>query len=236
MAWPVLSSRTCAPSDVLTSDIEALVIQLGVTTPVYVVTCYRPPDRDADIAILSDLLAKVRLTGRPLIVTGDFNIPEIAWQGDDPGLTKRSTRAVQFLDMVDACGLEQSDSVLTPTRGGATLDLVLSCGGDIETDVRQGTFDSDHRETVSRFLVHIPRMPAVSRTRAYNYRRADFDGLRAVLRSVPWTSVLDSDVDSATELFYNLVQAAVADHVPVIACDHRFPPWFARDVRCALRL
>ena len=43
------------------------------------------------------------------------------------------------------------------------------------------------------------------------------------------------DVDSATDTFYDLVNAAIADYVPTVELGARFPPWFDRDVKAALR-
>ena len=45
----------------------------------------------------------------------------------------------------------------------------------------------------------------------------------------------DLNVDADTELFYELVNAAIADYVPTVSRSRRFPPWFDRDVQCALR-
>ena len=42
-------------------------------------------------------------------------------------------------------------------------------------------------------------------------------------------------VDSAAELFYDLLNAAISDYVPVVSRSRRLPPWFDRDVQCALR-
>ena len=218
----------------LETDCEVLVVQLGTTLTSFVVVCYRPPDRDRDVALLLDAISKVRSTGRPLIVTGDWNLPEITWsRGRDPVLSRRTQRALQFLDGIDSHDSQQS--VYSPTRGDVILDLVLSSGGDVVTSVQTGTFESDHSETVSRFLICAPAIPTVTRTQAFNYRRADFDGLRAALRYLPWNLLSDLDVDSATELFYDLINAAIVDHVPTVTRRCKFPPWFDAAVRHALR-
>ena len=140
---------------------------------------------------------------------------------------------MEFLDGLNVHGLTQS--VNAPTRGDAILDLVLSCGGDIETCVSEGMFKSDHRETCSRFYVRLPFLPKVSRTTGFNYRAADFNQFRAALRCLPWCLLKDLDVDSATELFYDLVDAAISDYIPTVSRSRRFPPWFDRDVQCLLR-
>jgi len=52
---------------------------------------------------------------------------------------------------------------------------------------------------------------------------------------VPWTVLECMDVDSAVDLFYDFVFAAVNDHVPMIELRKKFPPWFSRTVRDLLR-
>ena len=115
------------------------------------------------------------------------------------------------------------------------LDLVLSCGGDNDTTVSEGMFDSDHLETCSRFYVKLAALPRVTRTSGFNYRATDFNQLRTALSYLPWCLLNDLDVDSAAELFYDLLNAAISDYVPVVSRSRRLPPWFDRDVQCALR-
>ena len=43
------------------------------------------------------------------------------------------------------------------------------------------------------------------------------------------------DVNSAVELFYDIVFAAVTDNVPMIEIRQKFPPWFDSTVRDLLR-
>ena len=89
-------------------------------------------------------------------------------------------------------------------------------GGVARTDVRPDTFESDHRETVTHFTMRRALRPRISRAVAFNYRAADFVGLRESFRLLPWT-VLDSlDVNAATELFHDWVDAAVTDFIPTI--------------------
>ena len=184
----------------LEPDCELLAVQIGVTRPVIVAVCYRPPEADDCVRKIFDFVRRVRNSRCPLLIVGDFNLPEIAWsQQEVPVFVRRTQRAVEFLDELNEYGLSQS--VYEPTRGDATLDLVLSCGGDAVTVVRDGSFDSDHRETITDFTVSTQLFARVSRTTAFNYREADFDGLRASLRCLPWDVLSSLDVNSATELF-----------------------------------
>ena len=45
----------------------------------------------------------------------------------------------------------------------------------------------------------------------------------------------DMEVNSAVQLFYDFVFAAIDDHVPVVQLRRNYPPWYDRDVRQLLR-
>lgn len=55
------------------------------------------------------------------------------------------------------------------------------------------------------------------------------------LSLLPWTLLDGLEVNDAVELFYNMLEAAVADHVPRVTLRRRFPPWFSAAARMALR-
>ena len=76
----------------------------------------------------------------------------------------------------------------------------------------------------------------VTRSTALNYRRADFDGLRQALSAVPWNLLDGLSVDDAVSMFYTFVESAVRDHIPLVMCKKRFPPWFDAVVRRALKV
>ena len=210
-------------------------MQLCVGSPVIVAVCYRPRTADDQVQAILGFATRVRLLGHPLLLVGDLNMPEIRWpEHSPPVLTRHLQRAITFVDGVNDLGLDQT--VRAPTRDGAVLDLVLSCGGVVvRTDVRPGTFESDHRETVTYFSVQTASRPRVSRTVALNYRTADFVGLRAALQRLPWTVFEAMNVNEATELFYTWVEAAIKDFIPTVELRNRYPPWFTRPVRHALR-
>ena len=220
-------------TDLEPPNCELLAVQLCVGSPVIVAVCYRPPSADTQVQAILDFAARVRQLDHPLLLVGDMNLPEIYWpEGAPPVLSQQLRRAVAFVDGVNDLGLDQS--VREPTRNGAVLDLVLSCGGVARTDVRPGTFESDHRETVTYFSVRGASRLRVSRTVAFNYRAADFAGLRAALRLLPW-NVLDSlDLNAATELFYDWADAAIRNFIPTVELRSRYPPWFTYTVRQAL--
>ena len=143
------------------------------------------------------------------------------------------SRAVTLIDTVAQCDLRQY--VQQPTRGDNLLDLVLTNMPVSQCEVDDGPFESDHRHTSVTCLV--PRVPPVrlSRSTALNYRRADFPGLRRTLGLLPWNIMDDMDVDAAVDVFYQWTEAAVADHIPRVTLQSKYPPWFDGAVRRALR-
>ena len=59
--------------------------------------------------------------------------------------------------------------------------------------------------------------------------------MRNVLRLCPWNALDDLPVDDAVDMFYDFVHAAISDHIPVVHLSRKFPPWFDRTVRKALK-
>ena len=172
---------------------------------------------------------------RTVIALGDFNLPEIVWRGPHahPTLTRRSARALSFMDTVNRHGLIQH--VDRPTRENNCLDLVLANVSSVHCEVEDGYFDSDHRQVSAAISVPCLIAPRVTRSTAYNYRRADFSALRDSLRLLPWHILDTMSLDDAVDQFYTWVNAAIADHVPTVALKSKFPPWFDGQVKSALR-
>ena len=217
-------------------DAEMLLIRLGAVS-VTVAVCYRPPDNDASLDRMMASLERLPTGQRRLIVLGDFNLPEISWTQTAGGcaahLCRASARGTRFLDWCQLLGLKQW--VYDATRGDNVLDLILTRNIPASVTARDSLLPSDHREVVGDCHIPVTRPPLVTRTKVFNYRRADFDGLRRSLRAIPWTLLRDLPVDAAVGDFYTLLEAAIADHVPVVTLRRSYPPWFSKEVRVALQ-
>ena len=170
-------------------DAEMLVLEIRTTPSLLIAVCYCPPDDARALAATMTALGNVAASspGKSLVITGDFNVPDITWAsagsgGVTPTTVRRSHRAAVLLDGCHLAGLTQH--VEQPTRRPNFLDLVLSNGQAITASVRDGVFPSDHREVVCDISAVRGPVPLVTRASALNYRRADWDGLRAALRLV----------------------------------------------------
>ena len=215
---------------------ELLLVRLGALS-VTVAVCYRPPNDDASLARLT-----AAVDGLPgcdkLVLVGDINLPEIQWRAvvDSsaiPTLQRRTNRACIFLDDCNLLGLRQW--VSQPTRGPNLLDLVFTRGLSCSTVVREGWLDSDHREVFATIRLPVVKPLLVTRSTVFNYKQADFNGLRAALSLAPWCMLDGLDVNNAVDVFYTILEAAICDHVPRVTLRRSFPPWFDAASREALK-
>ena len=225
--------------DLEPADAEMLAVELKTSPPLVIAVCYCPPDDAPALSHVMSALERITTSapGKPLVVTGDFNVPELTWSsteagGADPAMTRHTRRAAVLFDGCHLAGLTQH--VTEPSRGQNYLDLVFSNGQTIVATVRDGIFPSDHREVVCDIRTVRGRIPLVSRAKALNYKRADWDGLRTALRLLPWNTLDNLPVDDAAALFYDLLNSAIADHIPLVCLKCRRPPWFDGELRRAL--
>ena len=221
-------------------DAEMLVVEARTTPPLLLAVCYCPPDDTPALTTTMSALYNIvaAASGKSIVAVGDFKVPDITWKAAaagwaEPVMAWRTRRALELLDGCHLAGLRQH--VALPSRGANYLDLVLSNGLDITTTVRDGVFSSDHSEVVCEFRAVRGPLPVVSRKTALNYKRADWDGLRAVLSLTPWSVLDDLPVDDAVTLFYDLLSAAISDHIPLVQLKRRQSRWFDRTLHGALR-
>ena len=229
-------------TDLEANNSETLVLQLRTAPVVFIAVCYCKPAPDEGILektmlALHEIIAR-NPAGR-LIAVGDFNIPGIGWVQSHNGAArvdgshKLPQRALSFLDLCALAGLSQH--VFHPTRGDNVLDLVLSSQMDIETTVRDGSFRSDHSEEVCSFRTIKVDTPLVTRSSALYYKRADFIGMRTLLGLFPWSIFDRMEVNDAVELFYDVLENAIREYVPIVVIKRKYPPWFDRELRALLK-
>ena len=229
--------------DDLETDCECLVVQIGVMRgrSCLVATVYRPPDDPAALTEFYKCAQSAISTGSPTIFCGDFKLRYLRWSAvAETGITRHSftrncdrRQTLEFVDNLELYGFKQL--VSEPTgESGTFLDLVLT---DIPGSAAlcDSVFSSDHHALRVEMCVCITRRPLPTRSRAFNYKRADWVGLRTALGLCPWAVLDNMEVNEAVDLFYDLVEAAVSDHVPTVTLSRKYPSWFDRNVRAALR-
>ena len=87
--------------------------------------CYKPPNCDHDEwRSLFESFLQVAEKYEKIIITGDFNFPELEWNSNTSSSQNVSVNSVQFRDLVSDFFLEQVN--LFPTRKNNILDLIFT--------------------------------------------------------------------------------------------------------------
>ncbi len=151
-----------------------------------------------------------------ILICGDFNFPKVCWES--PELTI-GVDEVQFTELLNDYHLKQLNT--SPTRGSNLLDLVITNVPDLVEAISvispdQCGLETDY-STVSFYIkTSVKTAPKVKRT-AFDYRRANFDGLRARLKEIDlWEAVMSSEEVNVSWLKWKkLFLAAVHDNIPI---------------------
>jgi len=140
---------------------------------------YRPPDQDEEVDEAFYRQLKGTSQSQALVLMGDFNHPDISWEGR----TARHMQSRRFLQSID-------DNFLTwvveqPMRRDVLLDLVLTNTEGLVEDVKAGgnLSCSDHEMVEFRILCGGSR--AISRITALDFRGANFGLFRDLLGGTP---------------------------------------------------
>ena len=166
---------------------------------------------DCDInAKLREVLTELR--DERVLLMGDFNYPGVDWLGGNHG-GGASPEGVLFAECLEDNFYEQF--VKEPTRGGNILDLVITNEQGLmgELSVEAGLGSSDHGLVKWNIYVGVERREDSRESR--DYKRADFDGMRAELRSVDWVGLLKGDVEEDWTCFKDLLRDLERRFVPV---------------------
>ena len=124
-------------------------------------------------------------------------------------------------DTKNQTALEQLESELhqyvnTPTRDNNILDLVLSTGEDLVSDLKVGLeySTSDHRLITFKVKMKNKALNS-SKEKVPDFRRADFVKLRNLLANSDWNNMLTvRDINKSWEIFQGIFNGAVNQCVP----------------------
>ena len=167
-----------------------------------------------------------------LVLLGDFNFPNINWSAPSPSTLCSDGISAYFCDIIDDNFLHQMINV--PTRKGNILDLVLVNKPELmlRSNVREGLANSDHDSIEFALKVKIARRKCSPRL-VYDYKNADWDGLKEDFRNIPWNCIdLVSDIEVVWSLWKSLFFKAVERNIPSkFLSSKRNVPWFNSDIK-----
>ncbi|XP_028417866.1 uncharacterized protein LOC114542544 [Dendronephthya gigantea] len=244
------------------SELEIVAAEFldNAGTKCLVSICYRPPN--CNLAAWLDLFTKfLQLTEcyDKVLITGDFNFPELTWESN---LVSNSTEltsasAVEFRELIYDFYLQQTNT--HPMRLANILDLIItncpetisdiSCISPIDMDMF-----SDHKLLFFDFCLHTKATCLDSR-KVFNYRLADWEGLFEKLSQIDITSnvvltgdsgasdgdarnhasaynVTTENIDEIWRCWNELFLKAVTQYIPTKTIRRRnTPPWFDSELK-----
>ena len=167
---------------------------------------------------LSNSLMSLSSCNLPIVLCGDFNVPNIDWISVTP--TSSTGPAELLFSIVADNSLTQL--VYCPTRDSNILDLVLTNLDCVSlVNVTDGLPSTDHFAIEFSLSVGNPVQYHCQRT-LYNYKKADFNAFREVLPHIPWDIVSDDDdIEYSWCLWKDLFFSAVNQCVPTTQWKER---------------
>lgn len=192
-------------------------------------SCYRPPDADPSwMEKFNSFLDQTCDQYRNVVISGDFNLPNISW--DTIGSTVGANE-LSFVEILNDHFLSQLNT--TPTRGSNVLDLVITSVPELVSvseilPPEKTEIFTDHCAIMHEFSAYV-KAPIKAQRYVYNYDKGDFVGLRAALGDINLSSLAgdnNDDINTDWQRWKNAFMSAVATYIPVKRLRGRNPaPW-----------
>ena len=176
-----------------------------------------------------------------VIIVGGFNLPDIKWiQGS--GFIDSSPTLFTFCEkLIDKNIFQLIDQ---PTRGNNTLDLLLSSFVEGVANVQLSDSDgvalsSDHKAVT--FDLHTSyKFLSYNRQLTYNFKKADFNGLRSKLRESPLPDEFSDDQTIDINSIWSYWKNALSGDVDAFILKRKpkkilSPPWIDGEAIHAIR-
>ena len=202
----------------------------------FIETFYCPPSSTMAISSLLSLLSNLSSSILSnLILVGDFNVNYVS--------SSSSPFFLELKSFADSYSLSQFISDPTHFSHAGTPSI-------IDLAFIPSTFTSnylilpplscsDHNAILLSvflpFSLFRPYKP--SRRRIWLYNKADINAINTILSSIPWNSVLTSDLDSSWLTFKSVFQQVMRICIPSKLLPHSpLPPWINRSLISKIRL
>ena len=174
------------------------------------------------------------MSNRNVLIMGDFNYAEIDWSRHTVS-TSALSGCCEFFRVVEDCFYTQH--VLSPTRGGATLDLVFTNEPDLVSDVTaiQNLGSSDHNMVA--FTAHLYCNQFYSKRSLRDYNKGDYDAINSALTQVEWDGLLNGNTLVCWQRFLELLLNLEDKHVKNGDCQsrNRKPVWMSHKALRSVR-
>ena len=187
---------------------------------------------------LDESLKKLMSKPRDVILSGDFNCPDIDWETHSvpPGAPQRAVQQ-QLVDIMAKHGLSQVHN--QPTRENNILDLVFTTNVSLLKNSTSVPGISDHSIVVTDMDL-IPQYIKRKPRPVFCFGKADWDELRKESISISSkVNMMNDAKEGTTQLwksFLTSIREAIKRHIPtkMLQPNHR-PPWITWEKTQALQ-
>ena len=217
------------------NEIIAVEIRIPKLPKLALITFYRPPSDNSHecVANLEDTINKVKRSGfNNICLMGDFNLPNMDPVTGMPLDNRWNCEA--FYNMFQSVGL--SHLVTGPTHElGNTLDFILVTCPEYFTNINteEELFPSDHFVINFGLVGDLRKSSKISRT-VYNYRKADWQGLKSAIRNSNFVDIINRcghNIDDACNLWTDKLIELINQFIPSYKIKNiNSPPWIDGDV------
>ena len=219
-------------------NLEIVTVSISIsTTDITCCMIYTPPNATTEYhRDLVKYLVTVAALSTPVLIFGDFNLPDINWTT----LTGNSAVSNNFCEFVFESNLIQLVNSPTHIRGNI-LDLVLTNSPDHVTNLTVHSPEyqcvtSDHYLiSFTTSLKHLVSTPTTKEV--FNYAKGDYSGLSEYLSSCDLSVLFNSsDVEEVWHLLRSYIISGMDLFIPKIRLHARqFPFWFTPQLRHSIK-
>ena len=215
---------------------NVIIIKLLICD-IYVVTVYRPPSYDAgDNRLLIHFLQEF-CSDKEVLLQGDFNLPTLRWQTEEPAGGYVSPLDHSFMDLFTNLGLTQVVCEPTNFPSGNTIDLCL-----LSHHERLGSISvlpplpaCSHGPVLVQytFQKQVPSHPTSTKR---IWAKGKYSQINSRLDDIVWeVEFAGLNVQQMNQKLTTIVDNLVDRYVPVSSRDCSKPPWALNPPRSAIR-
>ena len=197
---------------------------------VYFLIVYRPPSYTAAENETLALTLQELISGKEMIILGDFNLPNIEWTSQDVPTGHVPSLESMFLDVFVSLGLSEWVSEPTFPSSGNTLDLLLTTEHDRVGNVTvvEPLPASDHCPVLFQYVFEGDLVSNRSQRQAnFAWHKGNYQKLNMFLSDVDWNFELAChNACKCFDRFANIVRAGIEVSIPQrIILPKDKPPW-----------
>ena len=194
--------------------------------------CYGHPNKDPSwMDVFDNFLHEVCDQFDNMVISGDFNLPDILWDSID---SASGVNEPAFIETLHDHLLTQPNK--KPTRGNNILDLVITSVPnrvnvtDILSPKDTGVF-IDHSVIIFQFNAFVKAPPKTLRF-FYDYTKGDFEGLRTALSTINLSSIIaNDDINTDWHQWKDTFLVAVSDYIQTKRLKGRNPiSWMSGEI------